>query len=299
MDAQSQQTTGSVIKNVSPVLSAIPFVGGILSAAGTMVGGYLEQDAAKKQQEQAANLRKQATAMMPNKIQSEYGAKYRGDMAAALGGLPGIDMYKQFLADNMATHMRAIKENSPNGGAAVNAMSLALGQENAAVNKLGLSSAEYSANKMDEALKDLWGIGGKKDEQQAILDEKKKAIFSQANNLEAAGTSNKMGGINKMIGGLTSTISELSKYGQSDNNAMFNQWLAKQNNQTALPESTPGYDINGMAVSTNPNNTMVNTDLWNTQDYSNGFNLNDYSIPDMSMGSMGIQSAASSPLATW
>jgi hypothetical protein len=295
MDAQGEQTAGSVVKGVSPMLGMIPMVGPILSMAGTMVGGYLEQDAGKKQQEQAANLQKQATAMLPNKIQSEYGAKYRGDMSAALAGLPGIDMYKQFLADNMATHMRAIKENSPNGGAAVNAMSLALGQENAAVNKLGLNSAEYSANKMDEALKDLWGVGEKKDAQQAILDEKKKAIFSQANNLSAAGTANKMGGINKMIGGVTSTISELSKYGATDNNDMFNQWLAKQNNNTALPESTPGYDANGMAVSANP--TMVNTDMWSGQ--NNGFNPNDYSIPDMSMGSVGIQSAASSPLATW
>lgn len=299
MDAQGEQTAGSVVKGVSPMLGMIPYVGPLLSMGGSMLGGYLEQDAAKKQTEQAANLRKQANAMMPNKIQSEYGAKYRGDMAAALAGMPGIDMYKQFLADNMATHMRGIALNSPNGGAAVNAMSLALGQENAAVNKLGLSSAEYSANKMDEALKDILDIGGKKDKQQEILDEKKKLMFSQANNLEASGLSNKMGGINKMIGGVTSTISELSKYGQTDNNAMFNQWLAKQSNQTALPESTPGYDANGMAVSTNPNNNMVNTDLWNTQNYSNGFNPNDYSIPDMSMGSIGIQSAASSPLARW
>lgn len=230
--ADAQGTAGSVIKGVAPVLNAVPYVGPLLSMAASIGGGALEASAAKKQAEQAAKLRKQTDAMQPGQLQPEYYKKFQGDQALALGGLPGIDLYKDWLAQNMATNMRGIKENSANGASAVNAISLALGGQNAAINKLGMSDAEYRAKYNDAALSDLWNLGDKK---QALVDannERKKLGYAQANNLEAAATGNKQTAWNTILGSIGSTATELTKNFEND---MWSKSFAMNNVAPANP----------------------------------------------------------------
>lgn len=225
--ADAQGTAGSVIKGVGPLLGMVPYVGPLLSMAASIGGGALEASAAKKQAEQAAKLRKQTDAMQPGQLQPEYYKKFVGDQALALGGLPGIDLYKDWLAGNMATNMRSIKENSPNGASAVNAISLALGGQNAAINKLGMADAEYRAKYNDAALSDLWNIGDKK---QGLVDannQRKQLGYSQANNLEAAATGNKQTAWNTILGSIGSTATELTKNFEKDqSDKLWQQYYA-------------------------------------------------------------------------
>lgn len=237
--ADAKGTAGSVIKGSAGLWNLVPFVGGAISTLATVGGGMLEQSAAKDQAEQAANLRKKTDAMQPGQLQGEYWKKYSGDQAMALGGLPGIDLYKDWLAQNMATNMRGIKENSPNGAAAVNAISLALGGENAAVSKLGINDAEYRAKYTDAALDDLWSIGDKK---QGLVDDvnKRKALgYSQANNLEAAATGNKQTGWNTILGAIGSTATELTKNFETD---MWDKSMATDTASPVYP-AAPGTEL--------------------------------------------------------
>ena len=50
--ANDKQTAGSTIKSISPFLSAIPYVGSILSGVGGAVGGMLETQGAEEQAKQ-------------------------------------------------------------------------------------------------------------------------------------------------------------------------------------------------------------------------------------------------------
>lgn len=273
--ADAQGTAGSVIKGVGPLLGMVPYVGPLLSMAASIGGGALEASAAKKQAEQAAKLRKQTDAMQPGQLQPEYYKKFQGDQALALAGLPGIDLYKDWLAGNMATNLRSIKENSPNGAASVNAISLALGGENAAINKLGMADAEYRAKYNDAALSDLWNLGDKK---QGLVDannERKKLGYAQANNLEAAATGNKQTAWNTILGSIGSTATELTKNFEND---MWSKSFATNN---VAPEAAPqtGYDNNGFEVSKNPNSYLADQSIWGVNNYSNqlnSFNPNNY-----------------------
>lgn len=241
MEASAESGIGKGLKASSSLFGLVPYVGPLLSMAASIGGGALEASAAKKQAEQAAKLRKQTDAMQPGQLQPEYYKKFVGDQALALGGLPGIDLYKDWLAGNMATNMRSIKENSPNGASAVNAISLALGGQNAAINKLGMADAEYRAKYNDAALSDLWNIGDKK---QALVDaniERKKLGYAQANNLEAAATGNKQTAWNTILGSIGSTATELTKNFENDQNKLTGFSPSEYSAWNYQPNFSPSY----------------------------------------------------------
>lgn len=65
-------TAGNVVGAISPALSAIPFVGGALSAVGSLASGLMKNAAAKDQAKRAEQLRKQSEATQKMALRPEY-----------------------------------------------------------------------------------------------------------------------------------------------------------------------------------------------------------------------------------
>lgn len=225
-DYQGQKTAGTVIKTVAPLLSAIPYVGPFVSLAAGIGGGLLEADAAKKQAEQGANERNQADNLMKAPARPEFRQKYNAEQALALGDAPGLEQYKEWLEGNMAAHIRTIKENSPNGASAANAISLLLGQTDQATNQLGADNIKYKASKTETALNDLWNTGLQEHGLEQERDAKKASMYQQANALETASTANKQTAVNTITGLVSSTATSLfNNIGRDNKDAMWQSYL--------------------------------------------------------------------------
>lgn len=275
--ADAQGTAGSVIKTISPALNAIPYVGSILSMVGTGVGGFLEADAAKKQAQQAEKIRTDALKMKPAGLDAKFQQKLIADKAAALEGLPGKQLWQKMLDEKTATDLRAIRESSPSGAAALTAASAALGRENNDLNTLAIKDAEFKAGLNKDARNTLWDLGLQSNRQEDIMNQKQGNALQAASGLDAAATYNKQGGINKIIGGITSTASSLSANAQQKQDNQ--QWMKfLQDYYLAngkLPDTggaaANGVDINGAPVSMKPaefGGNAFNPQLWNTGNYS-------------------------------
>ena len=170
MAGEAEGTAGNVIGAVSPALSAIPYVGTILSAAGGIASGLLKQSAAKKQAEQAERMRKEALATQKQKIRPEFAEKQRLEKMSYLAGLPALEQSKKTLEENTASNLRAIREYSPNGAATLAAISAGLSAQGAASNKLSIENAQYKAGQLDKIGSTSWAIGEKQRQLEDIRD---------------------------------------------------------------------------------------------------------------------------------
>lgn len=261
--------TGETVKTVGGTIgglaSMVPgygtAIGAGISGITSLVGGLLEQGEANKQKEQAANERRQANQLKPNLLQPEYWQKIHSTKMASLSHMPGYNQYIDQLAKNSANQMRSIRESSPNGAATLAAISATHGLENEATNNLSIADSTYKAGVEKELRGDLWNLGGEKDKQQAIADQKKGLMYQQANSLETAATANKNSGWNQILGGISSSATALTKnLGDQQNNTAFNNWyndyISNQPlgsvtpmGQSSVTSSNPGL---GMEFSANP-----------------------------------------------
>lgn len=220
---------GSVIKGVAPVLSAVPYVGPILSMAATIGGGALEASEAEKQKEQAEKIRNDAKNMKPQAIQDEYLKSLRMDKMAAISGMPALEYDKSQIENNTARTLRSIQESSPSGAATLAAMGAAKALESNSLSDILAKNEAYKANANVTLSNALKGIGGEKQSLQDKMNEMKKDQLRAASGLEAAGTYNKMQGINKILGAAGSTASSLFKQvgdGKDNNDELVKKIMA-------------------------------------------------------------------------
>ena len=257
---------GTGLKTVSPILNAVPFVGGILSGVGTAVGGLLESDAAKRQALQAERVRQQALRTKAQQLQPEFLQKLKMDEMAALGGIPGLDIHKQALEAQNADTARAIRESSPNGAATLAAMAATNGLENQSLNELMAKNEAYKAGALKDVGETVKGIGGEKQSLQDKADAVKARGLQAASALEAASTYNKQNAINKMLGAATSTIGSLTKNADGDSeDAALKKLLAEYLMKQKTGETNPQSNFGG----------LLNSDVYNLQN-------SDINMPDLS-----------------
>jgi len=236
--------TGKVIKNISPMLSAIPVVGSFLSGIGTVFGGAIEADSAARQKSQAEKVRNYALQSKAQEMQSEYGKHLRLKEMAALSGLPGLQQHQQALEAQGADTARAIRESS-NGAATLAAIVATQGLQNQSLSDIMAKNEAYKSDALKDVGSALLGIGGEKQSLQDKADAVKRQGLQAASAFDAASTYNKMGGINKILGALTSTAGSLTKNAGEDNkasndaliNKMLQDYLAK--NQTSTTSLDP------------------------------------------------------------
>lgn len=202
-------TAGGIMQGIAPALGAIPVVGNIASAAFTIGGGLMQNAAAKKQAEQAERTRKEAAGLKPRDIQSEYYKKLKADQMAAVSGLSGLELGQQKLDQATAANLRNIREGSASGAQTLAALSSAIGQQNSAQNALTALDLEYRADMRNQVGEDLGMIGGRKDIQQGITDQKQREMLQMAAALENASTVNKQQAATQMLGAASSTFSSL------------------------------------------------------------------------------------------
>lgn len=251
MAQNESSTVGSVISGISPALSAIPYVGSILSMLGTTVGGALQQRGAQQQAEQAAKARKAALNKGVDAMRPEYLKKLQMDKMNALSDVAGIDFAKKQLEAQTANQLRAIRESSPSGTATVNAISAALGQRNSDEQKLAVQNLEHKQKALGQVSSDLEMLGNKGMALEERRDQWKREGLQAASALENAATANKMTAASTIIGGLTSGLSSIGKTAQ-------NQWYVKAlSNAYADKNAAPTVD-----------GTTPQTDLSPTEDAS-------------------------------
>lgn len=215
-----------IVKSISGIGGMIPYIGPAVSAIGGIVGGVLEGEEAKKQAEQAARARKEAMGLKPDALNPEFRQSLQSAKMAELSGLPGLGLWKEQLGQKSANNLRAILESSPSGAATLAAMSAAVGQENQALNQLGLSDMAYKAERNKEVRDALWQTGLQKRGLEDRRDVWKREGLNAAAALENAATYNKVNSIDKIIGSVTSTASSLTANAQQEKkDAMWSNYL--------------------------------------------------------------------------
>lgn len=224
-----------IVKGVSGIAGSIPYVGPIISAVGGIVGGVLEQEEAKKQAEQAARARKEAMNLKPDALNPEFKQALQSAKMAELGGLPGLELWKQQLGAKSANNLRSILESSPSGAATLAAMSAAIGSENNALNELAIQDMAYKQEQNKEVRDLLWQTGLQKRGLEDRRDVWKREGLQSASALENAATYNKVNSINKILGSITSTASSLtSNVSDGNKDALWSNYLQ----QLSSPSTT-------------------------------------------------------------
>ncbi len=232
--------TSDIVKGVGAGLNAVPLVGPIFGAIGGIVGGSLEAEEAAQQKEQAERIRKDALAAEKQALRPEFLQKYRADKAAELSGLPGLDLYKNWLGAQMANNVRNIRETSPSGSRTASAISLLLGRQNDAYNKLGMQNAEYKAGLGKDVRNDLWNLGL----QQRSLEDKRDLVKQQgltaASAMENAATYNRQNAYNKILGSAAQGVSTLAKgFGNQQSDNGWQDFMAQYYLGNNTGEATP------------------------------------------------------------
>lgn len=207
----STATAGTAVSSASSMFGNIPVIGSFISGAGALVSGALEKNEARKQTDQAAALRDQANRLGKENIRSEFLQKLNYDQQLASGDLPGLQLYKNWLGEQTANHLRAIQNSSPSGAASVNAVSAALYGENDSLNKLGIQNASYKADANKTISEDLGMLGTQQRGLEIFRNGERDKMLGQANALEAAGTGNKTNANNIITGAVGSTGSNIFK----------------------------------------------------------------------------------------
>ncbi len=183
------------------------------SSLATVAGGATDIDTANKQADEAKKLQSDAMHLPVESLRPEFWQKYLMDANQANTGMPGLDMYKNMLAQQAAAHFRAIQNSSSSGGEAVNAISKLLYTQNNAVGELGAKNAEYMGAKQNETGQDLWNIGVQQRALEMWRNQERDKMLAQVANLKAAATANRASGIKNIIGGSFSFIGGMGDMG--------------------------------------------------------------------------------------
>lgn len=212
--ASNEQTAASIIKPVTGMMGAIPIAGPIIAGVGSLVSMGLQMDAAGKQKSQAEADLKAAKNMKPAPLPKEFMDKARADKFAAGSNAPGLEQANDALANDFAQHLRAIHNNSRNGGQAAHAIATALGFNNESMAKLYATNMAYKAKAGETARQDLWDIGLKKQgAEQTLFENYQKPLFQQATALQNASTANRVAGASGLANAISTIGSSAMKLG--------------------------------------------------------------------------------------
>jgi len=205
------------MRSISPILSAIPYVGSILSAAGTVAGGLLQKSEAEKQKAQAEKIRKDSLNIKTGAMRPEYLKKLNLDKGLALGKVAGYETSKNLLEEQTANSLRSIQDSSPNGAATVAAISAALQQKNANENQLSIRNEEFKNAANQTVSQDLQMLGDKGVDLEDKRDQWKREGLQARSAYYNAATANKMNAINTLTGAIGSTATSIAKTSQNNN----------------------------------------------------------------------------------
>lgn len=235
---QGQMQAANIIKPVTGAMSAIPIAGPIIAGVGSIVSMGLQMDASSKQKQQAQADLSAAKNMKPLPLPKEMMDKARADQFAAGSDAPGLQQESDALASDFATHLRAIQNNSRNGGQAANAIALALGFNNESLSRLYAKNTAYKADAAKTARQDLWDIGLKKQgAQQTLFENYQKPLFQQATALQNASTANRVGAGSGIANALSTIGTSALKMGA------FDQMLDSYTNPNAVATAGKTADV--------------------------------------------------------
>lgn len=245
---QGEMQAAGIIKPVTGMLGAIPIAGPIISGVGSLVSMGLQMSAADKQKSQAQSDLAAAKNMKPLPLPKEMLDKARADQFAAGSDAPGLQQANDALANDFATHLRAIQNNSRNGGQAAHAIATALGFNNESLSKLYANNMAYKAAAAKTARQDLWDIGLKKQgAQQTLFDNYQKPLFQQATALQNASTANRVGagsGIANALSTIATSALKMSSFDQMiESYTNPNSMTGAGKTDTATPVELTGTDM--------------------------------------------------------
>ena len=244
---QGLATAGNVVSGISKVAGFIPGVGSAIAGVGGIISGALETAAANKQKAQGAADIQKALNMTPAPIPTEIKQKQIADEMAANSPMPGLQQYHDALANNFAMHLRAIYNNSRNGGQAVSAAATALGFDNESLSKLYGDSMQYQAKQAQAARNDLDEIGKYKYQaKQDLYNNWQKPLLEQGTALQNAATANNMKGLTDIVGSASKGLSGGIQYGMFQ--GMLDKYTKKQYN---APTQNDNFDYTPAAPNTN------------------------------------------------
>ncbi len=240
--ASTEATAGSAIQAISPALNAVPYVGPILSILGSVGGGLLESDAAKKQQQQGLQMQKDALATPMTPLAPEYLAALHNQMLMAHSDMPGFQQNKELLSQQLADQIRGIRMSSPSGNATLAAIGNSLANQSRGAQNLGIANAQYQNAAQQKANEMLWNVGDARVANEAIQREQRNKGLTSASQMLNSAMLNKQTGANQIIGGITAGVSDIEK----------NTLLNKAYNPTGAKTTSTGA-AGGATVNYNPN----------------------------------------------
>lgn len=223
-------SVGDTIRGASSAAGIIPGWGTAIAGLGTIAGGIADMFTAKKQKEQAENLRKQTMAMKPLPLQKEQLQKLDATKFAALAGLPTYELYKNALNEQGAQSLRNIRQTAPTGSAALEATTAVNMAQNAALNDLAAKDALAKLELQKEARTAMGEVGALKDAQRLRTDKLQMAGLEQVSKLENAATYNRTLGLKNIAGALGKGGAALA--------AMYSKNPATQTTTEAQPAAT-------------------------------------------------------------
>jgi hypothetical protein len=205
-----------IVSTVGQVGGAIPYIGPIVSLAGSVVSGVLKNNESKDQAKRAEELRKKSERLQKGALRPEYTKALRADQMAALYGLPGYNTYLENIDEGVANNARSIAESSPNGAATLAALSATVNQANAAKESLFLKDSLMQDQKQQRVADRMWQTGDKQMDLVGMQRADKAALNQGAMNLENAATANKIGSIDQILASVGVAGNMLGKIGQDD-----------------------------------------------------------------------------------
>lgn len=268
---EGQQTAATALGAAAPALTAVPYVGPILSLAATATAAGLSANVAAQQKKRAEALRQEGINTPKEMLRPEYIQALRSARFSEQAGLPGKELWKNYLDNRLATQARNIRESSPSGQATLEALSAAYGQNADSLNQMAINDSQFRSGASKDVRNMLWDTGGEQRKLELEQTRIKENLFSGANALENASTANKQGAINQIAGAVGSTATAITGNIQEANkNKMWSDYLK---GLTATGKTDPamgisGSDSNGNPVSMNPfsgytpSNTNFSTPLW-------------------------------------
>jgi len=196
-DLTAESDIGAGAQAAAPFLSAVPYVGPLLTAGAGILGGFLKSNAAAQQAKRAAALRAQQVPLQP--LRPEYQRKMSLDEMTAAMTVPGYNQATQQLDASTAQNIRAIADRSPSGGATLTAIGNALYQKNQGLQKLQAANEDFRTKGLQTVSGDLSTQGDKERDLEVQQHADKALLNAGATNLETAATSNKLNGITQAI----------------------------------------------------------------------------------------------------
>ena len=195
-------TAASALKGLGGTVGAIPTpytaaIGGVMAG----IGGILDMVDAGKQKKDAEALQKKAEQVKKAPLEPQYLQALRGYMMQAQSGMPSFEASKSALDASSANALKSIKESSPYGGTVVDAINATLNKQSEQQQVLEGQQGQFKFNAKSKGLEYLSGVGDKNRELTIEQRKRQEALYSQSQDLRAAGFANTQIGREKALGG--------------------------------------------------------------------------------------------------